>query len=179
MQVKPRLPVFFLVSLGLVLCYWWFSRPSAPSAPLAGWAQLQPLLQAQALDQLQLDQLKAVFSGQLVAEGEQRYFRADWPAAGGWQVNAQLAGNDKVQALNLQPQQAPSLEALKTTLGAPRLNLELEGGRAWVYPAQGMTLHFAGEQLHLLRVVPAQQFRSNGASAKTPATTQALSTATE
>ena len=179
MQVKPRFPVFFLVSLGLVLCYWWYSRPAPEAEPLVGWPTMQSLLQAQALDQLQLKQLEALVVGQVVAEGAQRNFRAHWAEAGGWQIRAELGVDDKVQAINLEPQQVPAQSALQATLGAPRLKLELEGGQAWVYPQQGMTLHFVGEQLHLLRVVPAQQFRSSAANVKTPATTVAPSTATE
>ncbi len=69
------------------------------------------------------------------------------------QMLEQLAGQ-RIEALNLQPQQAVSAAGLSTSLGEPRLRLQLQEGEAWVYPQLGLTAHLRGEQLQLLRAVP-------------------------
>ncbi|MBM7062382.1 hypothetical protein JQX08_16845 [Pseudomonas sp. UL073] len=49
---------------------------------------------------------------------------------------------------------------LTASLGAPRVRLGLpEGGEAWLYPEQGMTLFVAEERLRLLQVVPRRSFK--------------------
>ncbi len=69
------------------------------------------------------------------------------------QMLEQLAGQ-RIEALNLQPQQAVSAAMLSASLGAPRLRLQLSEGEAWIYPQLGLTAHLKGERLQLLRVVP-------------------------
>lgn len=69
------------------------------------------------------------------------------------QMLEQLAGQ-RIEALNLQPQQAVSAAGLSASLGEPRLRLQLQEGEAWVYPQLGLIAHLRGEQLQLLRAVP-------------------------
>lgn len=69
------------------------------------------------------------------------------------QMLEQLAGQ-RIEALNLQPQQAVSAAGLSASLGEPRLRLQLQEGEAWVYPQLGLTVHFRGDRLQLLRAVP-------------------------
>lgn len=69
------------------------------------------------------------------------------------QMREQLAGQ-RIEALNLQPQQAISAATLSASLGAPRLRLQLPEGEAWIYPQLGLTAHLKDERLQLLRVVP-------------------------
>ncbi|MDA7088828.1 hypothetical protein PH586_20830 [Pseudomonas sp. SA3-5] len=69
------------------------------------------------------------------------------------QLLAEL-GTHAVVALSLKPQQAVAAEQLVSSIGQPRLRLELGAGQAWVYPEAGLTAHTEDDQLQLLRVVP-------------------------
>lgn len=60
----------------------------------------------------------------------------------------------RIEALNLQPQQLIAAASLSASLGEPRLRLQLQDGEAWVYPQLGLTAHLRGDQLQLLRIVP-------------------------
>jgi hypothetical protein len=71
----------------------------------------------------------------------------------GAQLLADL-GAHAVVAVTLKPQQVVAAERLLSTIGQPRLRLELDEGQAWVYPEAGLTAHTADEQLLLLQVVP-------------------------
>ncbi|WP_332821510.1 hypothetical protein [Pseudomonas sp.] len=71
----------------------------------------------------------------------------------GRQLLAEL-GTHAVVGLTLKPQQAVAAERLLSSIGQPRLRLELGEGQAWVYPEAGLTAHTADEQLLLLQVVP-------------------------
>ena len=69
-------------------------------------------------------------------------------------------GRHKVLSLRLRPGQdeAPA-ERLASSIGQPRLRLELAEGQAWVYPELGLTAHLRDEQLHLLHAVPRQALK--------------------
>lgn len=69
------------------------------------------------------------------------------------QLLAEL-GTHAVVALSLKPQQGVAAERLVSSIGQPRLRLELGEGQAWVYPEAGLTAHTEDDQLLLLRVVP-------------------------
>ncbi|SFP02691.1 hypothetical protein [Pseudomonas borbori] len=71
----------------------------------------------------------------------------------GQQLLADL-GAHAIVGLTLKPQQAVAAERLASSVGQPRLRLELAAGQAWVYPEAGLTAHTADEQLLLLQVVP-------------------------
>jgi hypothetical protein len=71
----------------------------------------------------------------------------------GGQVLAEL-GSQSILSLTLKPQQAVAAERLASSIGQPRLRLELGEGQAWVYPEAGLTAHTADEQLLLLQMVP-------------------------
>ena len=72
----------------------------------------------------------------------------------GEQMLAQL-GRHKVISLSLRPEQdAAPAERLASSIGQPRLRLELAEGQAWVYPELGLTAHLQDEQLRLLHAVP-------------------------
>lgn len=65
-----------------------------------------------------------------------------------------LAGQGIAQ-LHLRPEAQGIEEArVAATFGSPRLRLELAEGQAWVYPAQGLTVHLRDEQLVLLHWAP-------------------------
>jgi hypothetical protein len=74
------------------------------------------------------------------------------------QLLAEL-GTHAIIALTLKPRQAVAAERLASTIGQPRLRLELDEGQAWVYPEAGLTAHTADEQLLLLQVVPRNALR--------------------
>jgi hypothetical protein len=74
------------------------------------------------------------------------------------QLLAEL-GTHTLVALNLKPQQAVAAERLVSSIGQPRLQLELGEGQAWVYPELGLTAHTEDEQLLLLHVVPRQALK--------------------
>jgi hypothetical protein len=74
------------------------------------------------------------------------------------QLLAEL-GTHAIAALSLKPQQAVAAERLVSSLGPPRLRLELGEGEAWVYPESGLTAHTEDEQLLLLYVVPRQALK--------------------
>ena len=76
----------------------------------------------------------------------------------GGQMLAEL-GSQAVVGLTLKPQQAVAAERLLSSVGQPRLRLELAAGQAWVYPEAGLTAHTADEQLLLLQVVPHDALR--------------------
>ncbi len=76
----------------------------------------------------------------------------------GRQLLAEL-GSHAIVGLTLNPQQAVAAERLLSSLGQPRLLLELDEGQAWVYPEAGLTVHTADEQLLLLQVVPRAALR--------------------
>jgi hypothetical protein len=59
-----------------------------------------------------------------------------------------------VHELELTPVSAPMAERLVTTLGQPRVRLQLEGGEAWVYPALGLTARVQDDTLLQLRAAP-------------------------
>lgn len=65
----------------------------------------------------------------------------------------------QVTLINLKPDSSVADKDLEATLGMPRLRLEMSDGVAWLYPQQGITAHFAEQQLVLLQVVPAGRFR--------------------
>ncbi|WP_324732312.1 hypothetical protein [Pseudomonas paeninsulae] len=74
------------------------------------------------------------------------------------QLLAEL-GTHAIVALSLKPQQAVAAERLVSSVGQPRLRLELGEGQAWVYPESGLTAHTEDEQLLLLHVVPRQALK--------------------
>lgn len=76
----------------------------------------------------------------------------------GGQMLAEL-GSQAIVGLTLKPQQAVAAERLASSIGQPRLRLELDEGQAWVYPEAGLTAHTADEQLLLLQVVPRDALR--------------------
>jgi hypothetical protein len=76
----------------------------------------------------------------------------------GGQMLAEL-GSQAIVGLTLKPQQAVAAERLASSVGQPRLRLELDEGQAWVYPEAGLTAHTADEQLLLLQVVPRAALR--------------------
>ena len=62
----------------------------------------------------------------------------------------------RYRILNVQllaPADQPA-EAIASTLGAPRLRLELAEGQAWVYPERGLTVHTVDDQVRMLHAVP-------------------------
>jgi hypothetical protein len=69
------------------------------------------------------------------------------------QLVAQLGGHGIV-ALSLEPQDAVPVARLASSLGQPRLRLQLVEGEAWVYPQLGLTAHADGERLRVLQAVP-------------------------
>lgn len=74
------------------------------------------------------------------------------------QLLAEL-GTHAIVALSLKPQQAVAAERLVSSVGQPRLRLELGEGQAWVYPESGLTAHTEDEQLLLLHVLPRQALK--------------------
>jgi hypothetical protein len=76
----------------------------------------------------------------------------------GRQLLAEL-GSHAIVGLTLKPQQAVAAERLASSIGQPRLRLELAAGQAWVYPEAGLTAHTEDEQLLLLQVVPRDALR--------------------
>ena len=62
----------------------------------------------------------------------------------------------RYRILNVQllaPADQPT-ESIASTLGAPRLRLELAEGQAWVYPERGLTVHTVDDQVRMLHAVP-------------------------
>jgi hypothetical protein len=62
----------------------------------------------------------------------------------------------RYRILNVQllaPADQPT-EPIASTLGAPRLRLELAEGQAWVYPERGLTVHTVDDQVRMLHAVP-------------------------
>jgi hypothetical protein len=71
----------------------------------------------------------------------------------GEQMLAQLARH-KLISLSLNPEQGEAPAGrLASSIGQPRLRLELAEGQAWVYPELGLTAHLHDEQLRLLHAV--------------------------
>lgn len=68
-------------------------------------------------------------------------------------------GSHAIVALRLEPQQAVAAARLASSVGQPRLRLELGEGQAWVYPEAGLTAHTEGERLRLLQVLPRQALK--------------------
>ena len=67
----------------------------------------------------------------------------------------------RYRIINLQllaPDNQPA-DAIASTLGAPRLRLELADGQAWVYPQRGLTLHVVDERVRMLHAVPRKAFK--------------------
>nr|WP_298144222.1 hypothetical protein [uncultured Pseudomonas sp.] len=77
----------------------------------------------------------------------------------GEQMLAQLSRH-QIISLTLRPEQdeAPAAR-LASSIGQPRLRLELAEGQAWVYPELGLTAHLRDEQLRLLQVVPREALK--------------------
>ena len=76
----------------------------------------------------------------------------------GQQLLADL-GTHAIVGLTFTPQYAVAAERLASSVGQPRLRLELTEGQAWVYPESGLTAHTEDEQLLLLQVVPRAALR--------------------
>lgn len=145
MLKKAPIPVFFLVTLGLLICYWWVSKPAAP---IENWHQWQSLFNAQAQGELNLAELSA-----MVTPTEQTADRFAGVWQEDWQVRAALV-NEKITELNLIPTHKVSEQRMSASVGKPRLRLDLEQGYAWVYPQQGLTLYFQEGNLRLLEALP-------------------------
>ena len=134
---------------------WLQPRPEGPRLLFRGaWpvADGEPwLLEAElALSQTEHDSLAAAF-GVAGQGGDEQPL--------GVQMLAQL-GQHKVLSLTLRPEQdAAPAERLASSIGQPRLRLELAEGQAWVYPALGLTAHLHDEQLRLLHAVPRQALK--------------------
>ncbi|WP_339488770.1 hypothetical protein [Pseudomonas sp. EL_65y_Pfl2_R95] len=73
-------------------------------------------------------------------------------------LSAQLVrqlGHYEIIYLSLKPLDAVSIEQIVSTLGQPKLRLELkEGGQALVYPQFGITVHTLDDDVELLFAVP-------------------------
>lgn len=65
----------------------------------------------------------------------------------------QLAGH-RIAGLTLLPAHDVSPERLTSSIGEPRLRLEMAQGQAWVYPRLGLTVHIEDDRLLLLHAVP-------------------------
>ncbi|MHA6492022.1 hypothetical protein ACX0MV_02090 [Pseudomonas borbori] len=50
-------------------------------------------------------------------------------------------------------------QRLASSIGPPRLRLELPEGQAWVYPERGLTAHLEGDFLRLLHLVPREALK--------------------
>lgn len=74
-------------------------------------------------------------------------------------LSEQMAGF-AIASLTLQAPDALASERLATSLGQPRLTLELDDGQAWVYPQWGLTVHLRGDEVELLHAVPRKAFRA-------------------
>lgn len=74
-------------------------------------------------------------------------------------LSEQMAGF-AIASLTLQAPDALASERLATSLGQPRLTLELADGQAWVYPQWGLTVHLRGDEVELLHAVPRKAFRA-------------------
>lgn len=74
-------------------------------------------------------------------------------------LSEQMAGF-AIASLTLQAPDALASERLATSLGQPRLTLELADGQAWVYPQWGLTVHLQGDEVELLHAVPRKAFRA-------------------
>ncbi len=74
-------------------------------------------------------------------------------------LSEQMAGF-AIASLTLQAPDALASERLATSLGQPRLTLELADGQAWVYPQWGLTVHLRGDDVALLHAVPRNAFRA-------------------
>ena len=74
-------------------------------------------------------------------------------------LGEQMAGF-AIASLTLQAPDALASERLATSLGQPRLTLELADGQAWVYPQWGLTVHLRGDEVELLHAVPRKAFRA-------------------
>lgn len=71
------------------------------------------------------------------------------------EVLAEELGEQPIAELRLTPlESAPDMAQVQATFGAPRLRLELAEGEAWVYPEQGLTVHWREGQLALMHVAP-------------------------
>ena len=80
-----------------------------------------------------------------------------------WALDESLAAQMAtfaIASLNLHAPQALASERLATSLGQPRLTLELADGQAWVYPQWGLTVHLRGDEVELLHAVPRKAFRA-------------------
>lgn len=74
-------------------------------------------------------------------------------------LSEQMAGF-AIASLTLQAPDALASERLASSLGQPRLTLELADGQAWVYPQWGLTVHLRGDEVELLHAVPRKAFRA-------------------
>jgi len=74
-------------------------------------------------------------------------------------LSEQMAGF-AIASLTLQAPDALASERLASSLGQPRLTLELADGQAWVYPQWGLTVHMRGDDVALLHAVPRKAFRA-------------------
>ena len=74
-------------------------------------------------------------------------------------LSEQMAGF-AIASLTLQAPDALASERLATSLGQPRLTVELADGQAWVYPQWGLTVHLRGDEVELLHAVPRKAFRA-------------------
>ena len=80
-----------------------------------------------------------------------------------WALDESLAAQMAtfaIASLNLHAPQALASERLATSLGQPRLTLELADGQACVYPQWGLTVHMRGDDVALLHAVPRKAFRA-------------------
>ena len=145
MPKKAPIPVFFLVSLGLALCYWWITKPSSG---VEHWQAWRPVLEKHAKGALTVTDLKEV-----TQHHEQTTDRYAGVWQKDWQVRAALSG-DAVSELNLIPTLKVAEQTMAATVGKPRLRLELNQGIAWVYPQEGLTLYFQDGHLRLLEALP-------------------------
>jgi hypothetical protein len=93
-RLRPRLPVFFLISLALVACLWWTQRQS-PAPSIAGWEGWnQTLFQSLADGGLRLGRLAHEVPGELwlqpATEGGRLLYRGRLAGAAGWQLQAEV-----------------------------------------------------------------------------------------
>ncbi|MBQ57312.1 MAG: hypothetical protein CMK72_20760 [Pseudomonadaceae bacterium] len=65
-------------------------------------------------------------------------------------------GKHRVSAITVLAPKDIAPERLVSSIGQPRLRLELPAGVAWVYPQQGLTAHILDDAVQLIRIVPSK-----------------------
>lgn len=92
---RPRIPIFFLIALGVVGGVW-LLRLQGPAEPIESWAQWRSqLFLPQAEDRLSLAELAQAAPGELWLQGRidgaRLLYRAPLAAEQGWRLQAEVA----------------------------------------------------------------------------------------